>query len=198
MWSAGAVCAAGAPRSSGVLSRQGQLVIRRAAHAQCRVPRILRGSTTVPMGRLRGSPWQENDQHEVVTPQVLRQAPCAETASVRPAATTSTTPLETCCRSSPWSFWRHVVRQPVDPWRTAVVVVFLLADAQTLTRRAGCATATLASCRASSARMTAIALASCSLITSRPGSSARPLMSCSPWSRSRPCAPSALPLATVR
>ena len=50
---------------------------------------------------------------------MLRQGPCPETASVRPASTTNTTPLEVCCRSSPWSFRCHVVRQPEDPRRTA-------------------------------------------------------------------------------
>jgi hypothetical protein len=70
-------------------------------------------------GRLPGFTRSAIDQHRIVTTQVLRQVPRPETTSVRPAATTSTTPLEVCCKSSPRGFRCHVVRQAGDPRRTS-------------------------------------------------------------------------------
>jgi integrase/recombinase XerD len=57
------------------------------------------------------------DHNRIVTPHVLYDAACPKTAGVRAAATTSTTSTETCCKSSPRSIWRNVVRQAEDPWR---------------------------------------------------------------------------------
>src|ERR1017187_4818635 len=85
------------------------------------VPDVLRGSRPGRTGRLFGSSRSAIDQHRVVTPQVLRQASRPETASVRAAATTSTTPTEVCCRSSPPGAWCNVVRQAGDPRRTDMV-----------------------------------------------------------------------------
>src|SRR5450755_1528342 len=79
---------------------------------------ILSGCISGLTGRLPGLTRSAIDQHRVVTPQVLHQTPRPETTSVRPAATTSTTPLEVCCKSSPWSLRCHVVRQAGDPRRT--------------------------------------------------------------------------------
>ena len=80
---------------------------------------ILLGCIPGHTGRLPGFTRSAIDQHWVVTPQVLHQAPRPETTSVRPAATTSTTPPERCCKSSPRSFRCHVVRQAGDPRRIA-------------------------------------------------------------------------------
>jgi hypothetical protein len=53
---------------------------------------VLRRCISGHTGRLPGFTRSEIDQHGVVTPQVLHQGACPETASVRPAATTSNTP----------------------------------------------------------------------------------------------------------
>src|SRR5258708_20267980 len=68
--------------------------------------------------RLPGLIRSAIDQHRVVTPQVLHLAPCPETASLAPAATTSTPPTQTCCRSSPSCARSNVVRPPAGPPHT--------------------------------------------------------------------------------
>jgi len=93
------------------------------AHSRIAIPEIggpaplLRGCKPARTGRPSGSTRSVIDQHQVVTPQVLHQAPCLEPTSVRAAATTSTTPMEARCKSSPWSFRCPVMRQAGDPWR---------------------------------------------------------------------------------
>jgi hypothetical protein len=76
---------------------------------------LLRGSRQGRTGRLDGSSRSATDQHRVVTLQVLHQAPHPETVSVRTAATTSTTPTEVCCRSSPSGTRCNVVRRAEGP-----------------------------------------------------------------------------------
>jgi len=79
---------------------------------------LLSGCIPGHTGRLPCFTRSAIDQHWVVTPQVLHQTPRPETTSVRPAATTSTTRLEVCCKSSPRSLRCHVMRQAGDPRRT--------------------------------------------------------------------------------
>jgi hypothetical protein len=54
----------------------------------------------------------------MITQQVLHKPTCAVRTRVKAAATTSTTPPEMCCRSSPKRAFRNVVQQPGDPQRT--------------------------------------------------------------------------------
>ena len=79
---------------------------------------VLWGSGLGRTGHLDSSSRSSIDQNWVVTPQVLREAACLETAGVRAAATTNTTPTETCCRSSPRNIWCNIMRQAEDAGRT--------------------------------------------------------------------------------
>jgi hypothetical protein len=54
----------------------------------------------------------------MITQQMLHKPTCAARTRVKAAATTSTTPPEMCCRSSPKRAFRNVVQQPGDPQRT--------------------------------------------------------------------------------
>ncbi len=70
--------------------------------APCLLSRkILRGCISGRTGHLPDLARSAIDQHRVVTPQVLHQRPCPETAKLRAAATRSTTLMEVCCKSSP-------------------------------------------------------------------------------------------------
>jgi hypothetical protein len=80
--------------------------------------RLLWGCIPGRTGHPPESARSATDQNRVVAPQVLRQGAGFEATGVRPAATTSTTPLEVSCRSSPWALRRHVMRQLGDPRRT--------------------------------------------------------------------------------
>jgi len=74
---------------------------------------VLWGSRPGWRERSDGSSRSAIDQNRVVTPQVLHEATCPATAGVKAAATTSTTPTKTCCKSSPR---RGLVQRRTTGW----------------------------------------------------------------------------------
>ena len=78
---------------------------------------LLRGRISGRTGHLPDFTRSAIDPHRAVTPQVLHQRPCPETAKLRTAATRSTTPTEICCKSSPSCARCNVMRRPGAPWR---------------------------------------------------------------------------------
>ncbi len=84
-------------------------------HARVEDGILLSGAKSERIGYRHGSGRSATEQNRAVTPQVLREASCPVTASVRAAATRSTTPLEVCCEAVRRPLWSNVMRQAEDP-----------------------------------------------------------------------------------
>src|ERR1017187_4971608 len=94
----------------------------RGVFGECHVAVLLRECKPGHTTRLPDFSRSATDQNQVVTPQVLHHAHCPQAVSARTAATTSTTPTEVCCKSSPLCVRCNVLRQAGDPRRTDMVV----------------------------------------------------------------------------